>query len=183
MIQVIGIGGLPATGKTTLMRSILKELVPGMPIKFRLIRATLHSHEIVLGIYDNRTFGGTDRLSMAAMPDAMRYLELLNTDPDRNGYTVLFEGDRLFSAKFIIFCQQLTASKFVYLEARNLASRHQDRNDTQSDSWLKGRQTKYSNLTTAHKFEVYQHNTPQDTEQIKGLLLSYMSEFYKIRRA
>ncbi|MEK9697068.1 MAG: hypothetical protein VW270_15000 [Candidatus Poseidoniales archaeon] len=82
MEKVIAIGGVPATGKTTLMRRILKEWGPFKPIEpvindVKLPMLVDENHRLhILGKYDiGETFAGTDRLSMSIQPIATEFLK------------------------------------------------------------------------------------------------------------
>lgn len=152
MTQVIGIGGLPATGKTSLMREIIARCGPSYDWQFNLLRG--HTYDAlpvtVLGIYDDgQTFAGTDRLSMAVLRDARRYVWHYSRDAGMRLHTILFEGDRLFTHKFVAGIRSLPSVdlKLYMLKAQPdvLAARHAAR-DRQGESWLAGRKTKLANL-------------------------------------
>lgn len=166
--MIIGIGGEPATGKSTLMRELLKRfLLPGVAFKAGLVSGTMHwSHNglsvAVLGRYDEEDrFPGTDRLSMAASPAVIEWLD----SPGR-AKIVLFEGDRLFTRKFIDACGARTEPcRFFMLHtaATELTRRHEERKDTQTAAFLKGRITKYKNLFYAPHVEHIDNTSPLQT--------------------
>jgi len=162
-ITLIGIGGEPATGKSTLMKRMFPQIHHTTNNTIKLLR--YHQLEYggkqvyVLGDYtDNGTaFTGTDRLSMAVMPEAVSTLRIWSMETLFDGSVVMFEGDRLFSRKF--FESVIEMQKEVEPEKRvdvrlivlraggdELDSRHLDRGDTQTESWLKGRATKVNRL-------------------------------------
>src|SRR5689334_14444069 len=102
MLRVVGVGGMPASGKTTLFRAFMEGGF-WVQVKQKLV---VYSEDalrrtVVLGDYSDGTFGGTDKLSMAVQPQAVELLRDWASDPLREGYSVLFEGDRLFNASFI----------------------------------------------------------------------------------
>ena len=94
MAKIIAVGGVPATGKTTLIKSILNNFKPLTKFKFGLIQGVRSKllRIYVIGVYDNSTFAGTDKLSMACQPDFFKFVNKLS-DND----LVIFEGDRLFN--------------------------------------------------------------------------------------
>src|SRR6516162_1720991 len=100
-MKLVGVIGEPATGKTALMRVVLARLGQAYtPFKFgKLLYGRQYPGSLyVLGIYVGaETFGGTDRLSMAVQPVAIRFLR--NLAPKRA--IVVFEGDRLTRAGFL----------------------------------------------------------------------------------
>lgn len=139
-----------------MMRRLLAAL-PAASARFSygLVNGTIHRHEratvLVLGCYaPEEPYPGTDRLSMAVMPDAIRLADLLaEDDPPHGASRLLFEGDRLFSLKFVEHCSHLmTDSCFFVLEAdaATLAARRAGRGDTKPDTFLSGRRTKYRNI-------------------------------------
>lgn len=152
-LRIVGIGGEPATGKSSLVRSIIVEAGPSAPLHFGLLRGTYYAarHLFVFGLYEGKTFDGTDRLSMAVQRDAENYVRtLVKRHPDAR---VLFEGDRLFNAKFLNVCMEAARASsgehlFLCLEADEAEKgrRHVERGDSQTEKFLRGRATKYRNL-------------------------------------
>jgi len=61
---------------------------------------------------------------------------------------VLFEGDRLFNAKFLEHVYKNYKLKVFLLETPEEIKkiRHSERSDTQSEQWLNGRVTKIKNI-------------------------------------
>ncbi len=152
MKKIIGIGGEPATGKSTLVRSLLDTLGPASDWHWGALTGVLYPEAklFVLGRYsEGETFGGTDRLSMAIQPQAQLFLQGLSAREEYQDHSVLFEGDRLFNRSFLTYCDVKIAStvprSLVYvLEAREVtkAYRHRQRGDTQTRRWLRGQATK-----------------------------------------
>ena len=96
----------------------------------------------LLGLYNqNNTFLGTDRLSMGVNKQFLQYISL----KQRN---IIFEGDRLFSLNNLIKLNELYDLRIIMLvnHSETLLKRHKDRNDTQTDKFLKGRATKIKNI-------------------------------------
>jgi hypothetical protein len=98
----------------------------------------------ILGKYDEgEVFAGTDRLSMAVQPPMQEWIASHNCN-------VLFEGDRIFNQSFLEFAMGLpdTELHIVFLSApkTTLEQRYKDRGSDQSEQFLRGRETKYSNL-------------------------------------
>jgi len=146
MKNIIAVGGEPATGKTTLMWRIIDSATDWQKIEPKKTLSAIRSESLnltILGKYDrSEQFAGTDRLSMSVQPAATEFIK------EATG-NILFEGDRLFNRKFIdaiISCD--CSFSLIYIEAsRNeLHNRHVDRKDTQTETFLKSRQTKYSNI-------------------------------------
>ena len=94
-----------------------------------------------MGIYNNDIFCGTDRLSMAVNKDFIKYVLLKK----RN---ILFEGDRLFTLKNIELIKKHYKTHIILLENDPLLlkKRHKERNDKQSEKFIKGRYTKIRNI-------------------------------------
>jgi hypothetical protein len=98
----------------------------------------------VLGKYEEgETFAGTDRLSMAVQPIAQEFVSECTSN-------ILFEGDRIFNQSFLEFAMGLPEVELdvVFLKVPKdiLEQRYVDRGSDQSETFLKGRATKYSNL-------------------------------------
>jgi len=146
MKNIIAVGGEPATGKTTLMWRIIDSATDWQKIEPKKTLSAIRSESLnltILGKYDrSEQFAGTDRLSMSVQPAATEFIK------EATG-NILFEGDRLFNRKFIdaiISCD--CSFSLIYIEASRdeLHNRHVDRKDTQTETFLKSRQTKYSNI-------------------------------------
>jgi hypothetical protein len=147
----VGIIGEPATGKTTVMREVLKRLGDDYTLfKYRLVVGRQYAKRglYVLGIYhDDELFGGTDRLSMAVQPDAIRFLSKV---PDKA--TILFEGDRLTRAGFFQAAGDRLTLFLIETSAPEKSRRHTARHDTQPEQFHRSRATLIDRI--AHTFPV-----------------------------
>lgn len=168
-MRIIGIGGEPGTGKSTLVVNLIRELDPSAVtvVEYGLLRARFFPQYglTVLGIYDGSTFGGTDKLAMNVHADAKGFLQTFA--PDSNA-TVLFEGDRLFGESFVKACREVTKDcHWVILEASNAnkKQRRVQRGSNQDATWLKGRTTRLMRLqTTIWPVEIWANNTEAELE-------------------
>ena len=148
-MKVIAIGGLPAVGKSTLMKGLkkkLKEEYGKLQIyKYGLVRGECYGKKVfIFGTYD-RKFGGTDTLSMAVQPNAEKFLKTMK---DKE-VIILYEGDRLFNSKFlthILDCGYDNEMYMLIAKPEILEERHIQRGDSQSEQWKEGRKTKYKNI-------------------------------------
>lgn len=167
-MKVFAIGGEPGAGKTTLMKEVIKyfNLEPKYDA-YKLVPYLQKDNIYVLGKYEEgEVFSGTDRMSMAVQPDAIKFLATLPADS-----IVLFEGDRLFTSSFLEDCLEKYDLKIIYLSTKKETrqERYKDRGSNQNETWLQGRETKISNIMTnmtlmfnTFKFE---NNTLKDQEQ------------------
>lgn len=182
-MQIIGIGGEPATGKSTLIMQLVQGVVgknKPLPKKLKTCKFVEypHQHLIVLGVYDKESiFGGTDRLSMAVQPSAENLIKILAKDTKYQNYTILFEGDRLFNASFIGYLfdlkNNLNLDLYLFVLKANqsvLETRHQYRKDKQSPQWLNGRKTKIKNILNNYSEAKILDNNDY-SQQEKNLLI------------
>lgn len=144
--KLVAVGGSPGTGKTTLLREFMKDKTweKAVPKKTLPVMYCEELNLFVLGKYEEgETFAGTDRLSMAVQPIAQEFVSECQSN-------ILFEGDRIFNQSFLEFAMTLpnTDLRIVFLKAPKtvLEARYKDRGSDQSKQFLKGRETKYSNL-------------------------------------
>lgn len=153
--KIIAVGGQPGTGKTTLFRKYMedKQWISTEPAK--LVSASYNTERdlYILGKYEEgETFAGTDRLSMAVQPPLQEWIKSHNCN-------ILFEGDRVFNQSFLEFCMGLpdTDLQIVYLKTPKniLEQRYKDRGSDQSEQFLRGRETKYSNLLSNFELMSY----------------------------
>lgn len=146
MRKLIAVGGQPGTGKTTLFRKFM-EGKTWERVEPKKMLPALYCKELdlyILGKYeDGETFAGTDRLSMAVQPIATEFVKETTSN-------ILFEGDRIFNQSFLEMAMDLkdVDLQVVYLKVpdETLKQRYADRGSDQSETFLKGRATKYSNL-------------------------------------
>ena len=153
--KLIAVGGQPGTGKTTLFRKFMedKKWIECEPAK---LVSAMYNEEMdlyILGKYqEGETFAGTDRLSMAVQPELQKWIQTHNSN-------ILFEGDRVFNQSFLEFAMGLpqTDLQIVYLKAPKeiLEQRYVDRGSDQSEQFLRGRETKYSNLLSNFELMSY----------------------------
>lgn len=146
MRKLIAVGGQPGTGKTTLFRKFMEKYT-WEKVEPKKMLPALYCKELdlyILGKYeDGETFAGTDRLSMAVQPVATEFVKETTSN-------ILFEGDRIFNQSFLEMAMDLkdVDLQVVYLKVPDatLKQRYADRGSDQSETFLKGRATKYSNL-------------------------------------
>lgn len=144
--KIVAVGGSPGTGKTTLFRKYMEDKTFMDVVPAKLISASYNTERdlYILGKYDEgETFAGTDRLSMAVQPPLQEWIASHNCN-------ILFEGDRVFNQSFLEFCMSLpnTQLEVIFLKTPKdiLEQRYKDRGSEQSEQFLRGRETKYSNI-------------------------------------
>jgi uridine kinase len=180
-VKVIAIGGNPGSGKSTLMKEVLK-LIDASPTSTQLYDL-VPGHvagindtpwAVVLGKYDEDVgvFGGTDKMSMAVQPKAIEYLA---TEPTK---VVIFEGDRLFTASFLEDCNAKYELHIIHLATSGdvREERYKDRGSNQDPTWLKGRESKISNILTnfdlMDRVETFNNNNLEEQAVILAHLKS-----------
>lgn len=169
-LKCIAIGGEPATGKTTLVQFIYERLTTSA-LTFGMVKGHYDKSKnlALLGIYNNQdTFKGTDKLSMAVNTHFVKYVE----KKQRN---ILFEGDRLFSLNNLVLLDQHYDLRIIILEQseETLHQRHIDRNDTQSEKFIKGRKTKIKNIINhfGDRVEKHQLSSMKDSKALANNIL------------
>ena len=174
--KLIAVGGQPGTGKTTLFRAFMqnhewervepKKMLPALYCKALDL--------YVLGKYeDGETFAGTDRLSMAVQPIAQCFVSETKSN-------ILFEGDRIFNQSFLEFSMGLpdTDLQVVYLKVPDdmLKQRYADRGSDQSETFLKGRATKYSNILSNFELMPYITEFVNTNLEEQGKVLAFLDQ-------
>jgi hypothetical protein len=168
-MKVIAIGGEPGSGKTTLMRRVIELLNPEPKYnEIKLVPYMQKDNIYILGKYENgEVFSGTDRMSMAVQPEAIKFLAFLPK------YSILlFEGDRLFTSSFLEHCVERYETKIIYLKTNKSVrqDRYKERGSEQNETWLAGRETKVSNIMTNFALmfntETFPNNTLEEQERV-----------------
>ena len=172
MPNLIAIGGQPAVGKTTLVKKFFTEYKTWKSFKYKKLYG--HYNEelnlIILGKYSkSEMFSGTDKLSMAVQPDFDEFLDLRDLD-----YNVLFEGDRLFNLKSLKKAKELTDLHVFIVESVHTKTRHIDRNDSQTEKFIKGRVTKVNNIKNwlLDDYTILINNEEEDIDKNFNILLN-----------
>ena len=178
--KLIAVGGQPGTGKTTLFRKFMegKDWMDVSPVK--LVNASYNTERdlYILGKYEEgETFAGTDRLSMAVQPEMQKWIQTHNCN-------ILFEGDRIFNQSFLEFAMGLpnTELQVVYLKAPKeiLEQRYKDRGSDQSEQFLRGRETKYSNLLSNFELMPYITEFSNTNLEEQGKVLAFLENNFKM---
>lgn len=180
MKRIIAVIGRPGTGKSTLIRHFMEpgSLAPSpedWPLeKFGLLQyhhAGFARGEYVLGNYADpaETFPGTDRLSMAVAPEALRWM-LGQWD----GRSILFEGDRLGNASTLrtLSLDPGILLRIIHLSVpdHELERRYMLRGSAQSRRVLASRATKVANICANPNLHPLVrsrfHRTPEQTAEL-----------------
>ena len=177
-MKVIAIGGEPGCGKTTLMWKLVEHFqVEPKYEQVKLVPYLQKDNVYILGKYEKgEVFAGTDRMSMAVQPEAVKFLEGLPSNS-----IVLYEGDRLFNSSFLEILLDNYDLSIVYLKTdRNIREeRYKERGSNQNEKWLAGRESKVSNILSnfllMNNVERYPNNNPEEQE----IVLEYIKGFAK----
>jgi hypothetical protein len=178
-MKIIGIFGIPCTGKSALMRRIKSSLsCKWEEKKYSTLVYETHPPYIILGKYSGEHFDGTDTLSMSVIKDAENFIASLTGDR-----IVLFEGDRLFNSRFLNFCQSVAGEDnchFILLEVSQevFVQRYKERANkgtAQSSSFIKSRLTKCRNIRVLHAMRFIWNNTISDQDYILEQIQPYLS--------
>jgi hypothetical protein len=115
-------------------------------------------------------------LSMAVQPKAQEWINTCSSN-------VVFEGDRLFNKSFLEFLLTIPEAELfiLYLSAsqETLKSRYAQRGSNQSPEFIKGRETKYTNLQANMKLRrfnrVLPHGSSSDTTAIVEAINTFLA--------
>ena len=175
-MPVVGIGGLPATGKSAMVKALVNRLGGWgefKPFQLEVVRGYYAAEFglLLIGLYGQETFPGTDRLSMTVQAPAIDLIREAAGNPSLRICRVLFEGDRLFTRSFVASIREesrITLRMLVLTASQEtLEQRRRQRLSIQSASWIAGRATKLRRLTEAFpdNFQTAVNETTQDAQQ------------------
>jgi len=142
----------------------------------KLVPYLRHENIYVLGKYEEgETFSGTDRMSMAVQPEAVKFL----TEVDDKSI-VLFEGDRLFNTSFLEHCLDNYDLDIVFLDTDREVreERYKERGSNQNETWLQGRETKVanilSNMVLMFRTEKFKNNNKEEQKDIVNHIMKML---------
>ena len=170
MAEIIAIGGVPASGKSTLMKKVINEYKPLKTFKYGLIRGLYDKEKNLyfIGIYDDSVFCGTDKLSMAVQP---HFFKLIDKLPDAR---FVFEGDRLFNQS--LFDKYDCEIVVLNANEETIEQRHKQRSDNQTDRFKRAKQTKINNILNKNEVTVLDNNTEQDAENLFNHIIKLINK-------
>lgn len=179
MRKVIAVIGEPGTGKTTLFRKFIEKYnwVNEEPVKLVYSMYCKEKDLYIIGKYEEgEIFAGTDRLSMAVQPEAVKFINSTKSN-------ILFEGDRLTNTKFLDFILSLEDTEvniiILNVDQNILRERYEARGSDQSETFLKGRKTKISNIRSNFEYmdyiTIFNNKTEDDQKQILNFLESNLN--------
>ena len=142
------------------MRNLIATLGGHSVQKQGLVVYTLFHDDkvIVAGIYDEQMFSGTDRLSKGCGPTYRNWLATKNANPEWDGWTFYWEGERFSNSKFFdFFFNECPGVQINYLVAEDevLNERNANRSN-QNPTWRKGMKTRMENLKKNYPVTVVQ---------------------------
>tara|TARA_R110000787_G_scaffold192613_3_gene304154 strand:+ start:1283 stop:1825 length:543 start_codon:yes stop_codon:yes gene_type:complete len=174
---IVALGGIPAVGKTTIVKQFFYKYKNWKSFKYKKLYGH-YSGElnlIILGKYiENELFSGTDKLSMAVQPDFEEFI-----DKEKPPYNILFEGDRLFNIKTLQKVKDKMTLQVYIVTSNNTDQRHIDRNDSQSEKFIKGRLTKVENIRNFLKedYITLTNNEEQDIGKNFEIIMNNYNNF------
>ena len=184
MLKVIALGGEPATGKTTLIFKLIEMANDWEVCKPQKLLDAMYSKKLnlyILGKYErgDNVFQGTDRLSMAVQPDAVKFID----DMKVKGANIIFEGDRLFNGKFLEHIADNVSEddfKVMVLRASHdeKEKRHVDRKDNQDDKFKNSRETKISNICSSLVLMGYIHTLVNENYDDQKNIIEVIKTFF-----
>jgi hypothetical protein len=178
--------GEPGTGKTTVMRAFMKAAdVSDKPMilpDYKLVPFHISAKNklAVLGKYEEgEIYAGTDRMSMAVQPEAIKFMEKCKSSGMVD--SVVFEGDRLTNQSFLEFCLNNFDTSIIYLDvdATERQKRYEKRGSNQSEQFIRGRVTKYSNLMGNFDIMMAVQKLSHSVEEDTVNVVNHMMEIVK----
>tara|TARA_R110001592_G_scaffold222996_3_gene478373 strand:+ start:1082 stop:1642 length:561 start_codon:yes stop_codon:yes gene_type:complete len=165
------IGGEPCTGKSTLMNQIIKKENINKSFEYKkILKGHQNDEIIVIGLYENQLFDGTDRLSMAVQPVFIEFLK-----EHRTKKHIILEGDRLFKKSlFDYILQEDIFFRLIILDCSEESKkfRHINRKDNQSQSWLDSKKTTIQNIKNKYSHNLFKNENITDCDKVIEYILS-----------
>lgn len=136
----------------------------------KILKGHQNNETIIIGLYENKLFDGTDRLSMAVQPVFIEFLKEHKTKKH-----IILEGDRLFKKSlFDYILQENIFFRLIILECSEESKmfRHISRKDEQSQSWLDSKKTTIQNIKNKYSHNLFRNESMVDCDKIIEYILS-----------
>jgi len=130
--------GACGSGKTWVMKSLIKEHKLNTPAKVGMIKFRTNKTISVLGVYDGTVFEGSDKLSMAVMRDCQMWEDVRK----EHKMIGVCEGDRFTNKTFIDTCKP-----YIIRITDDGQEGREKRQSSQSERHIKAIQTRVNNIT------------------------------------
>jgi ABC-type dipeptide/oligopeptide/nickel transport system ATPase component len=134
--------GQCGSGKTWVMKSIIKAFEQNHRHKIGKFYYHTDGTVIVIGKYDNTTFEGSDRLSMAVMADVVPFLNF------NKGKKIIAEGDRFTNSVYIA-----KANPIIVKIMDDGKEGREKRKSEQTDRQIRMIRTRINNIKADHEVE------------------------------
>lgn len=154
--------GCCGSGKTWVMKNLIKKHKLRMNAKVKLIKFRTNGKLSVMGVYDGSTFEGTDKLSMAVMRDIAEFEKVRTM---RNMVAVA-EGDRFTNASYIKACQP-----YIIKITDDGTQGRAKRNSSQTERHIKAIKTRVNNIQADEEVK----DSSEALERIESLLCKYLT--------
>lgn len=165
MARIVAIGGIPGTGKTSIIRALVaNEFPPLTHFTKLLVGHSLPTFDLFGKYVDGEVFAGTDLLSMAVQPEAIEFI-------NSHKKNMVFEGDRLFTGSLL---KSITGHEVLPLilevDEDIVKSRYIERGSNQPEKFINSRKTKYQNIADSMTTYRALNNNHIDQENIVRLI-------------
>ena len=143
--MIIPIVGIPVSGKSSLLKSVMDSLGEPERIKFgKDYKCTQFNDILVLGYYEEETFSGTDSWRYSTIATGL--FEEFIFAQIKNYRHIIFEGDRLTSkVRFLV--ENFNTTVFMLTVDQEQERIRQDaRGNKQNPRWIKSRHSQMKNL-------------------------------------
>lgn len=156
-MTILLIGGC-GSGKTWVMKQLISELkTKSAKLGLFNFKLDLEKKIAIMGVYDNTTFEGSDKLSMGLMKDC----DLMLKSKIKNDLSIVCEGDRFTNSTFI------NKFKPIIIKIKDDGELgRKNRNSTQSERHIKSIKTRVERINSHFDVE----NSTKALEQIKIIL-------------
>lgn len=183
-VNVLAIGGPPASGKTSIMKQIFalsndwSEQI--QPVKLLDGYFSKKLNTWIFGVYDESVgiFQGTDKLSKAVPPQLVKFIRE-NADKPIN---ILFEGANVVTSKTlveIIDCDVNFALLRLMVSKSLKQTRHKNRGDTQNEQFIKSKETQIENVASNPKIFDFVIEVRNENSQNQETILKMINWFLR----
>jgi hypothetical protein len=165
-VRVVGVGGEPWVGKSTFLSRVVAGWGRARSQRLSVLRLLEYPAVqcSILGVLKGGRFQGSDAVAGDSKPEALALVRAWSKLPERSGWSLWFEGGKLFERGFLSACEQVAECRWLvlYADPDTVAERRAAAGVVNDPAWLSSRRSSVPAVLAKHRVEFLGCNAVPD---------------------